>query len=551
MADHKTHSGSQPVASHGTNSPDLAHSTVTTHHSTTTASTHHSAAAGRRPITPGSGGTSNVNAIYQAIKNLEQQLINDVNAAPRVFVDMGTFHPSKNNWNDRFDGVRSQWARDANGFWQDSNNPVAVLYAVNVTLRFSTDTLGVDNRFWVRTSRGQVFSAPGQKSLEIDVGADTVVLWQIGIITGGSPTEQVYLDTLFIRHVGFGAFTVPALPVAIIYAPPQVGPSRNVCTLTETDWVGTSITTELETGTLRRTTTFSDAGAFGGLFGDLAAAAPIPEVQAVVSVIRQVEATVVSAAPFVSEQVQASVQGNSLETVYTKSVTTSTQATLGMGEGDVFVYLLNARMVWAEVDGQLSLTLLGCDTVLPTAVKSLREDITALNGNPQLTTGPVSRLPKRSILELLALDPVAWRPMPVQTNQTGANRPQLVDPKAPPNLNDPRWQGRYNPGEVINVQPNVTQTVAVGVKVEQTATRAQYTTSTSLVDSSLAISFFNKLFGGGSTTEVFAFVTFRSSAARTAGRAVTYSFTYDNNDRPYQVQAFVDALFGTLAFQIV
>jgi hypothetical protein len=91
-----------------------------------------------------------------------------------------------------------------------------------------------------------------------------------------------------------------------------------------------------------------------------------------------------------------------------------TQGQLGPGQGDLIVYLANVRLIWAAVDDQVFLSLLGWDRPVIASARSLRDEIQTLSNLPLPGGGGTPEVPRRapnvgalvaSLRAMLALDP--------------------------------------------------------------------------------------------------------------------------------------------------
>src|SRR6185369_13642599 len=103
------------------------------------------------------------------------------------------------------------------------------------------------------------------------------VAWSVRSTTTAG--TKSYRDTLQLRRpriIGVGAFTIPALPVAVIYEPPAVGGGSSSQTYTVESSVGNSVRLEFAQG--QSTTTpgapskFATIGALSSAAESLAAA---------------------------------------------------------------------------------------------------------------------------------------------------------------------------------------------------------------------------------------------------------------------------------------
>jgi len=231
-------------------------------------------------------------------------------------------------------------------------------------------------------------------SLTIDVGRVPFVICDM------DAQGKDYHCSLFFEHppvIGAGVFTIPAVPVAIVYEPPQDRNKRNTAAYEQTTSIGTRVSMsfmEEESTTRPASSEFSDLMGFRSLVGlasSAASAAGYGTVGNVLGAIRsglgQVTATETRGTTATTEH----------ELAITDAVTDSygTGAHLGPGRGDRVVLLKNARLVWLARDGTLTLSVMGYDTVSSLGMELLKQ-----NAN-----SGVAGLAPDTVQALLALDP--------------------------------------------------------------------------------------------------------------------------------------------------
>ena len=189
-----------------------------------------------------------------------------------------------------------------------------------------------------------------------------------------SCNTKTYTGTLEVGRppvLGTGIFTLPVLPLAIVYAPPQSANS----TMRNTN----AFTTAVNQGVAYSTTLTDTVGAKLALTSGNCAD-PIMEAQNVANLVKNIPeedlkeiGTVSSAALTVLGQLFGSaaytqVSGISIGNNNTLNVsdTKSQQVTAGLGGGpgldDAFVYLYNIKLVWVARTNIVELVMLSYDT---------------------------------------------------------------------------------------------------------------------------------------------------------------------------------------------
>src|SRR6185436_2615740 len=93
---------------------------------------------------------------------------------------------------------------------------------------------------------GSAFARAGQTSISINVGRLRTVKWTI---RSGTKLHRDELTIKRPRIIGVGAFTIPALPVAVVYDPPQDPERSNSVVYTRTTSVGTTLGLTVRGGT--------------------------------------------------------------------------------------------------------------------------------------------------------------------------------------------------------------------------------------------------------------------------------------------------------------
>jgi hypothetical protein len=213
---------------------------------------------------------------------------------------------------------------------------------------------------WSATVNGLTVAAPpGQNGLTVSIWDATITNWsvQAGAIS--------YKDTLRIQRpvgdlgTGVGAFTIPALPVTIVYAPSADSLGLSVATYSVGQTVGTTITYEMGTDSSQTvpnldTSFATNADFVAGLQG-IGEVLKLSGEEAAGQVFSQVSTQI---GQFSSTQ-QTGISDLS-QTQMTVSQTTSdafsTSAKIGgPGVGDLVHFYKDVRLVWFYFKEQLRL----------------------------------------------------------------------------------------------------------------------------------------------------------------------------------------------------
>jgi hypothetical protein len=308
---------------------------------------------------------------------------------------------------------------------------VTEVVRINKDFAVSADAVNVILRFQPRRPNGfqiEIDGATGEPNrtagfIDVPIGRARTVNYRANI------ADIHWTGTITISRpviVGTGAFLIPALPIAIVYEPPQDAGRRNRAVYMSGESVGNTTGTSLKTENSRTVpvtpTRYVDVQTFRDAITGLATGATIAGATATALTavgvgstsplgdISSVAKTVLGLFADALGQASANwTQGTRTTADYRLTVTAgsggslSTGEHLGPGPGDRIVYLRKARLVWLTIDGNVALTLLGSDAVAGDSVAYLRR---ALGGS--LSAAEMQRLPDRRVIqELLELDPFA------------------------------------------------------------------------------------------------------------------------------------------------
>lgn len=223
---------------------------------------------------------------------------------------------------------------------------------------------------WSVTVGGSTTSAPAsQASISVSIWDWTTVAWSI---RAGAST---YGDKLMIQRPaglpGAGAFTIPVIPVAIIYAPPVDSLGRSIATYGVSNTVGTTVSYDFSTDSSetvpKMDSAFTDFNDFKNgldvvsqalsLTGDATASKGLSVITSELGTATQTEQT---------NTVEGNGNSLTVTTTKTQNISSNTKGG-GPGVGDVIVFYKNMRVAWAYQNGQLQLCPFGHTYVAVTA----------------------------------------------------------------------------------------------------------------------------------------------------------------------------------------
>jgi hypothetical protein len=312
---------------------------------------------------------------YGNIKGIEATA-NDLFPAPYGEVTVGTFDAATGIW----DGLASAEVEYSPAPGKPERTriiyPVADVNAVLVGLVFRVTNR--EGEFSVRINNGAAHKAPaGAGSVTVRVGRATSVKWTV------SCRGKTYSDTVKIARppqIGAGAFTIPALPITIIYDPPQDRRRLNLASYSQAASLGTTASASFssDTSTTKGVssefeTTMDFRGKLSGLADGIGkikspyAAAISGGLKLFASGMGSVSSTQTNG--------RIEVKDHQLVVKESRGEQTETSSHLGPGMGDTYVLLRNARLIWLCNEGQISLALLGWDSEQTVLAKTLRDDL--------------------------------------------------------------------------------------------------------------------------------------------------------------------------------
>jgi hypothetical protein len=434
---------------------------------------------------------------------------------------------------------------------------------VNVSLRFTCSAPGFS--LVVTTPSGAVPVDISGSTATANVGTAPAATWVIR-----SGTKSLTGTLVFDRppNLGVGAFTIPALPVAIVYEPPPDAAQRNFAvyqtanatsttvTMSFGNDQGTSVPSSFSPLTGLASTLSSGANALSawgkaftaGAGGGVTAATDAASVgsEAITGAVAGAVATAAVAGPQLAALAAAVaatatvVQGLLGSTTTTTSsdvdITQSSTLTItkgttttfstggrglpnagGPGKGDMIYVLKGARLLWVAIPAGLSLTLLDWE----------RDALLGV-GELQSGGGAPMGLPADTAAALLALDPfVAGGP----TASLPANRFVLLTTR-----------------EMDSAGGREDYLVTSVVANEDTQAETD-TSMTVTQDQAGWLAFLGVGVTDSNTTKVSIQNSTSTTTATTATTTASLSLFSGATEPPYDVEVYQDTVFGTFAFR--
>lgn len=386
--------------------------------------------------------------------------------------------------------------------------PTQALYGISAILSFDVPD-GV-----TLTANGKTATSGGGR-VTLDVGNADVVDWTL---RSGSYSVT---DKLFISRPevgGVGAFTVAALPVTIVYEPPQNIAKTNKASASFAQ--ESTVVTTVSKGNSTTSTPVWVAGEAAKQIG-VKLASKLPGGSAASQVLSTVLGLWDSPQPTTNTELNAD---HTLSVKVAQSQTIETLARGGPGHGDVVVFYKDARVAWGMDEGKVSLTLLDHGPMAMVTVDTLRTDLAAATaGQP----APVTGLDAGTLSSLINLDPMAAPRRPLD-RYFGVALPE----------------SRFtNDARLLVNGASYTQTMSHTItESDKTSTMTTTTTVKDANSGWLALIGVGDLVDDKVTTKV----SFGSS--RTTSTTNTKSATLTLSAAPtesYSVDVFYDKIFGT------
>lgn len=372
---------------------------------------------------------------------------------------------------------------------------------------------------WSVTVNGVTQSAPaGQNTLTINAWDLPIIEWSI---QAGANSHS---DGLRIqRKAGIpavGAFTIPVIPVAIVYAPPADSQKKSTATYGTTDTVGTTVSWDLSTDSSQTVEPgFTDGSAFRAFLSVVSTAFGVAGGAAYMSASKYL-ASFSSLFPSETDSDQQGIvedNGGSLTLTYAQASLLGTSAIGGgPGVGDNIIFYKNVRVAWAYNDGRWLLCPFGWTivTVTATILQNQLAQVGISSEDQQL---------------LLSLDPfVAGGPFATLPSDRFTIPPGIAETSI-----------EYGGGATFDQKYTVTR------DTKTATTTKTYSTDTSTWEPGTLL----RMFGLGTQKSQTT-----TTVTNAVGSEVSDTVTLDANlisgqDDVFAVSIWYDNLFGTLAFQ--
>lgn len=339
--------------------------------------------------------------LFQLIKEFEAEI---PIPAPFVTIDVGTFDVTTG----KFTGLTTQVYTDpeplqhepgqrptnppprfegaeyvtfsTNAEWRETvtREPAPVVPVAPVLLQFNVTSAPSP---WSVTVAGYTSTAAaGQTSISVDIWDLTAVGWALEIGGGG------HSDRLIIQRnaalPAAGGFTIPVLPVAIIYAPPADSEKKSTATYAQGNTVGTSVSYDFSTDSSQTVEpVFADGAAFRAFLGVVSTALSVAGGALTDAGDKTAGGGDSSASKDITgllsllpSDTMTEQQGVSTDSSSTLTLTYTTTSTIGTtaagggpGVGDTVVFFKDTLVAWAYNEGSLQLCPMGWTEVVVTA----------------------------------------------------------------------------------------------------------------------------------------------------------------------------------------
>jgi hypothetical protein len=484
--------------------------------------------------TPPSGLTPE--ALYQLIKEYEAEI---PIPAPFVTVQVGTFDAAAGTFTglttevivgDRpepgedhilppeFQGSEYvYYSINAQGRETVTRVPAPSVPVAPVLLQFNvTNFTGP----WSVTVDGYTTNAAaGQASVSVNAWDITTHNWTLQAGAGG------HRDRLFIQRTesipAAGGFTIPLLPVAVVYAPPADSENKSTATYAQGNTVGTSITYDFSTDTSQAVEpVFADGTAFRSFLGVVATAVGVAGGTAGAAASKDMT-NVLALLPsdqMLETEGLTTDNSSTVTTTFTSTTTIGTTAQGGgPGVGDTIVYFQDVLVAWAYNGGSLQLCPIGFNQSQATAAVIQRDP-----GQLGIATSDQQLL--------LSLDPFV------------AGGPFALPPA-----------GRFTQPPDLGLLTSITYAGGSTFNHQYVVTRDNKT-----ISSTKSYTTDTNTFSPGEILQMFGVGTSKSQVTTTLTTAtagdVSQTVTLDANlvsgpDDIFVVTIWYDSLFGTWAFQ--
>ena len=425
-----------------------------------------------------------------------------------------------------------------------------------VDLKLSLSVTNAQSTFSATVAGVTVTAPAGQHTVTVDVGlaqstrdTDGNIETVDGVVQSGTAIADFQLEITRPPIVNAGAFTIPAIPVALVYAPPQGAQNKNFAEYSSMNSSSRKISTTVTSGSSNKsgdaysTTDFLDkiAGLVSSVqsfikalpSGNSGSGANQPTTDPVsitgTSIVLALNllSGILSSTTTSTTTALTTTTEHDLQITDTDTTTMGTPPGLGPGVGDRFVYLRNVQAVWLIASGALSFSILGVEGIRSFTAQDLVSDSKAIGSTPG-KTGPATNLDAATIKMFLGLDPFI-----------GNASPTLAQPRFVPN--DPATAGGRGTdpnGDAFSVSHDVT-TTDITTQTSLTTTITDYKPG-----------WLTALFGSNQATENQTTLGYSNATSQSTEQKTTATVTFfaGPNDPPYLVGLYFDRLFGTFAF---
>jgi hypothetical protein len=392
-------------------------------------------------------------------------------------------------------------------------------------------------------------AVPGRSRISVNIGRARYARWTL---RAGQHTVSDGLRIARPPVVGAGAFVIEAIPVAIVYEPPQPANPvlQNRATHTRTQEIGTRIQTALTHETA--TTTFSTTPEFattGRLEAGMRAlsqglaAVKDERARAAAKGLNSI-AGVLGKAERSEEGVVASVRNDALEVRMARTDACVTNDRLGPGAGDKIVVLQTARVVWVDDGTRTRLALLGADYAGCKSIRGFQRSLTDIVLRGAKTCLPDTPATRRGDFES--------GPQPLRPCRNGMSADTIkgllaLDPFVAGGASVQLPRGRYR--RCQGIIGTTERTYSVQVTNEQTQTSTKTTVLTDDFSKSL-LSFIG--LGPSETKRVTTTISTSSSTSFRTGSTVETKVVIEGSPAGTDlIDVFYDRIFGTFALQPV
>jgi hypothetical protein len=379
---------------------------------------------------------------------------------------------------------------------------------------------------WSVEVQGRVVPVgPGQSSVTVNIWDTTAAPWSI--FSGNvSYTDRLMIQRAPNQIVGAGAFTIPALPLSIVYAPPADAAKLSKASYQESASIGTTSSFQWTNDSNTSSPWFMSQTLSG--LKDLQSI--LNGLSAVFSHGNATDKEIGQTFDQISKGIGTISGTETIGTVsqdgFSLTITESKTQTIfaetkagGPGAGDAIHYLRDAKFIWLMSGGQFRIALMGGIYV------SLSASYLAANANNQQATG----LPPEVVQQLLAINPFV----------AGGSMVQL--PSGRFEDIDSQVQGPFEYGGGQTLTGSYTKTFTT----TETRSHSDYTVHSQDFNAGWLAQLFGQGSAGLKTTLTF---TQAAGTTTTSTQSINWELHSGLSER-FVVEVWRDRLFGTFAFR--